>query len=693
MNGSAPGRLHRGALILTALLAASSLSAEKVRILRDDFGVPHIFAATPAGAAFGSGYAQAEDRLEELLRNYRKAEGAMSEAFGEAWLQHDYRQRLWRHREVAEKNYPKLGAEARAMCEAFIAGVRHYMNRHPAEAPAWAPQLEPWRVVALGRYIIWGWPEGEVASELTRAGIRPDPMPYRGSNEWLLAPSRTAMRAPIAVVDPHLSWYGEFRFYEMRLYAGQYAISGAAILGLPFPALGHGRWASVAMTTGGPDTSDVFEEEVSDGKYRFQGQWRPLETRRERIGVKSGDSLEFKDVIIESTHHGPIVARKNGKAYSAAIPYANEFRLIEQSWAMLNARNLAAMKKAFASLQLMQQNIMVGTVDGDIYYVRNGRVPVRPAGCDPSRPMPGGGACEWQGIHPFEDLIQIANPPSGYMQNCNASPQWLTKEGSPFEPGKYKGRFDLFNAPDGPPHQRAAMVLELLDAASNVTDEQAIDIAFSPAVYGATTWQERVRRLPGEPLPIAKLIAGWNGRADADSRPALAFYLFKIALGRPGGEVVPPPSLTDTEITEGLRRAEARLAEFPPNATYGTLFRVGRQRGGRTYPVGGGNPRGAGMATPRAIGFVQRGKEFVGVSGQTATQIVILTRPPRSYMVIPLGESDHIDSSHWDDQARTLFSRATVKSTYFLNPKELSKHVERVETLEYSSRSAALAAK
>ncbi len=686
MNRPAPGRFRQGACILTALLTAATpfLHAEKVRILRDDFGVPHIFSATPAGAAFGSGYAQAEDRLDEMLRNYRKAEGTMAEAFGAAWVERDYRQRLWRHREVAERNYPKLSADARAMCEAFIAGVQRYIKEHPAEVPAWAPKLEPWRVVALSRYIVYGWPEGEVASDLQRAGIRPDPTAYRGSNEWLLAPSRTAMRATIALIDPHLSWYNEFRWYEMRLYAGPYAISGAAIVGLPFPALGHGRWASVAMTTGGPDTSDVFEEEVAGGKYKFQGRWRPLEVRRERIGVKSGDAIEWKDVIVESTHHGPIVAHKDGKAYSAAIPYANEFRLIEQSWAMMNARNLAAMKRALASLQLMQQNIMAGTVDGDIYYVRNGRVPVRPVGCDPSRPMPGGGSCEWQGIHPFEDLIQVTNPPSGYMQNCNASPQWLWNEGTPFQPDKYRDRFDLFNVPPGPPHQRAAMVLELLDAAKNVTDEKAIDIAFSPAVYGFGTWQDRVRRLPGEPADFAKLILSWNGRADADSRAALGFYLFKMSLGRTGGEVTPPPSLTDVQIGEALQNAQQKLkADFPPNATYGTLFRVGRQGGDRTYPVGGGNPRGAGMATPRAITFVQRGKEYVGVAGQSATQIVILTKPPRSYMVIPLGESDHKDSPHWDDQAQKLFSRSLVKSTYFLNRKELSKHVERTENLDY----------
>lgn len=686
MNTAAPGRVRRGALILAGLLAAPhALPAETIRILRDNYGVPHIFASTPAGAAYASGYVQAEDRLEEMMRNYRKAEGTMAEAFGESWLQHDYRQRLWRHAEVSKTNYPRLSAQTRAMCEAFIAGVRQYMKEHPEEVPSWAPSLEPWRIVSLARYVIWGWPEGEIASDLRRAGIRPDPMAYRGSNQWLLAPSRTAMRAPIALIDPHLSWYGEFRWYEIRLYAGDHAISGSALVGLPFPPLGHGRWVSVAMTTGGPDTSDVFEEEVAEGRYRFRDQWRPLEVRRERIGVKSGDTVQWKEVTIESTHHGPIVARKDGKAYTAAIPYANEFQLIEQSWAMMNARNLAAMKKALAQLQLMPQNIMVGTVDGDIYYVRYGRVPVRPKGCDSSRPLPGTGACEWQGIHPFEKLIQVTNPPSAYMQNCNASPQWLWKTGSPFTPEKFKDTPELFNAPSGLPHQRAAMVLELLDAAKDITDEKAIEIAFSPAVYGAHTWQERIRGLKQKaPSGIAELILSWDGRAAADSRAALAFYLFKMALGQPGGEVAPPQSLTDAQLLEGLRKAEARLnSEFPAGATYGSLFRVGRDSGERTYPVGGGNPRGAGMATPRAITFVRRGNQFVGVAGQSAVQVVILTNPPRSYTVIPLGQSDRKDSPHWDDQARELFSRSLMKPTYFLDPKELEKHVERRQTLEY----------
>lgn len=672
--------MHR--LILLLLSCTLAFGAEKVRILRDEFGVPHIFASTPAGAAYGSGYAQAEDRLEEMMRNYRKAEGTMSEVFGESWFRHDWRQRLWRHRRVAEEHYKELSPETRAIIEAFQAGVQQFMKEHPEQVPVWAPKLEPWQIVALGRYIIWGWPEGEAGGDLLRAGIQPDPVAYHGSNEWLLAPSRTAMHAPIAVIDPHLSWYGEFRFYEMRIYGGELAYSGAAIVGLPFPTLGHSRYVSIAMTTGGPDTSDVYEEEIQGDKYHFRDEWRPIQSWTEKIGVKVGDKVDWKPVTIQFTHHGPIVAHKNGKAYSMALPYADEFRLIEESWGMVTAHNLKEAKKALAMREYMAQNIMIGTVDGDIYYVRNGRVPIRPKGCDPSKPMPGTGACEWQGLHPFEDLVQIENPPQGYMQNCNISP-WVMMKDSPLVPEKYAAHPYLYNAGRTPAHQRAAMVLEELAAARNVTFEQARDIAFSPEVYKAESWQQRIRA-SGADNEFAHLILGWDRRSDAGSRAALAYYLFKMALGDRSKLLEPPADLTDDQVRAALHKAEEQLnADFPPGAVYGTLFRVGREGSSRNWPVSGGTVAAAGMATPRAVSFEQKDKIMLGHGGQTSTQIVILTKPPQSWMVIPLGESDHPDSPHYDDQAEKLFSKSLAEPTYFLRPDELKKHVTAEKDLTY----------
>ncbi len=302
--------------------------------------------------------------------------------------------------------------------------------------------------------------------------------------------------------------------------------------------------------------------------------------------------------------------------------------------------------------------------------------------------MPGAtGECEWQGIHPFEDLVQITNPPQGYMQNCNVSPYAIIKD-SPLVPENYAEHPYLYNAGKTPPHQRAAMILELLDAARNVTAEEAVNLAFSTEVYGADLWQARIRKAAetaADPAgEVTKLILDWNRHSDAGSRGALAFYLFKMALGEHSKAVKPPDSLTDENMRAALRQVEEQLkCEFGPDTVYGTLFRVGRRGASRTYPVGGGSVHDAGMATPRAIGFDKIGKEMVGRSGQTSTQIVILTKPPQSFMLLPLGESDHKDSPHFDDQARKLLSKARAKPTYFLNRKELEKQVTAREDLSF----------
>jgi len=184
---------------------------------------------------------------------------------------------------------------------------------------------------------------------------------------------------------------------------------------------------------------------------------------------------------------------------------------------------------------------MVGTLDCDIFYIRNGRVPIRPKGCDPSRPQPGSGECEWLGLHPLEDLVQIANPPQGYMQNCNISPFVMMKD-SPLVPEKWAEHPYLYNAGRTPPHQRAAMTLEQLAAARNLTLEDAVAMAFSTQVYKAETWQDRIRKADPNGA-FAKMLVAWNRRSDAGSRAALAFYLFKMALGEFGSALEPPDSM------------------------------------------------------------------------------------------------------------------------------------------------------
>ena len=689
------------AFLLGSAFPLLGQTGDDATLYRDEFGIPHVYAATLESAAFGVGYAQAEDRLEELLKNYRRASGTMAEVFGSAHFEDDLRQRIFRHAEISQAKYGSINPKSRAVIEAYQAGIKYFMKQHPKEVPSWAQEIHPWDVVALGRYIIWGWPLGEAADDLENAGIKPDERAYRGSNEILIGPGRTAMKVPVAVIDPHLSWYDEFRFYQIRIYAGDFNVSGVSILGTPLPSLGHSRYCSIAMTTGGPDTSDVFEEELNPDnprQYRYDGQWRELTVRKVKIGVKNADKLDWKEIEIESSHHGPIIAHKPGKAYAVAIPYAEEVGLTDQTYGTLTARNLEEMKRALAHLQLMGQNVMISTVQGDIYYVRNGRVPIRAPGTDPSRPIPGAFSTnEWSGIHAFTDLVQAENPSQGYMHNNNVTPFGMMKD-SPLTPEKYSRFPYLYNATrTSPRHQRAEMMTDLLDAAHGVTVQDAIGLAFDTHVYHAEQWQARLdaawsrtaeAEKQGDSAKVYRLIHDWNRRSEADSSGALAYYAFKQGLERKFASAVEPPAeLSDGEIIGALRKGAEWLKANAGSlqAKYGDYFRVGRQGGERTYPVGGGSVRDAGMATVRAISFQKVGKEMVGRGGQTSTQIVIMTDPPESYTIVPLGVSDHKESGHWDDQAEKLFSKSKATPTYFMNRPELLKHVTATTVLRPSA--------
>ena len=126
--------------------------AGDARIYRDEFGIPHVFAPTLEKAAYAVGYAQAEDRLEELLKNYRRANGTMSEVFGPDYFKHDLLQRMWRHAEISREKYNQVSPKMRAVIESYQKGVRHFMQEHPEQVPAWAQEIQPWDIIALGRY-------------------------------------------------------------------------------------------------------------------------------------------------------------------------------------------------------------------------------------------------------------------------------------------------------------------------------------------------------------------------------------------------------------------------------------------------------------------------------------------------------------------------------------------------------------
>ncbi len=170
-----------------------------------------------------------------------------------------------------------------------------------------------------------------------------------------------------------------------------------------------------ACTTGGPDTTDVYVEQTDPTdprRYRYENGWREMTSKTVTLAVKDAVAPVIR--TLERSHHGPILLREGRKAYAVACPYLDQIDLVTESYRAMN--------------QLMEQNVMYADVEGNIRYIRTGRVPIRPAGYDFSRPVPGDTSrSEWLGLHPMNDLVQVLNPPEGYLQNCNIGPDMMAR--------------------------------------------------------------------------------------------------------------------------------------------------------------------------------------------------------------------------------------------------------------------------
>lgn len=695
----------------------------KTVIYRDTWGVPHIYAPTDEAGMYAMGWAQAEDRPTELLKNFARSMGESATFDGPGGVPADLRMHMWDHYGVSKAKYNEIAPEVRRGLESYVEGVNDFYAAHPQDVPEWwgDRKLDPYMVVAFGRMFLYNWSIDDGYDDLRRGGIQPNvPRESRGSNEFAVAPERSAEGVAILYIDPHLSWWGTSRFWEFRIHAGDLHGSGFTLPGFPTIGLGHNEHVAWANTTGGPDTADVYELKLNPqnpDEYLYDGSYRKLEKRDVAIAIKDAGEKKF---TLAFSHHGPIVAidEANNKAYALRSSYMDTVQVVD-AWFKFNyATDYKGMMEGLATNTVFPQNVMVADTKGNIYYQRTGRVPIRPEGVDCSKPLDGSTSkTEWLGIHPTSDLVQVLNPPQGYMQNCNIPPDVMMID-SPMTPDKYPGYIfsDLSHGPRGGwSNQRGARAVELLAADDSVTEEEALAYAVDIRPYGIDRWLAALKdadskfgeQLRSNPDYVAFIqdLGAWNGELAADSTAALKYFYWKQQLlADYGNDTVREPAsrvdrllasvkrdsdahqLSDEELQAALNSIPGAMAKLKAdhgslNATYGDKFRVGRDD--KSWPLEGGGPRDHGVTTLRNIGYggEREDKTRWGQSGQTSTQIVIMSNPIRSYSAPPIGQSDRPDSPHYSDQAEKLFSKRQLKPTWWL-PQDLAGNIESRTVLE-----------
>lgn len=678
--------------------------ARSTTIYRDAWGVPHIDGPHDEAVVFGLAYAQAEDFFWQVEDSYIMSLGRYAEVVGSKGLNLDLVNRAFEIVPRSQADYGNLEPKIKSLCSAFAAGLNYYLAKHPQVQPRLIRQFEPWHMVALGRQLLVMM--GFHFTHLPEAGsLLPGSIgkiyAHRGSNEWAIAPSKTRDGHALLLINPHQPWYGFGQFYEAHLHSGEgWNFSGATFFGNPMLALGHNEHLGWAFTTNEPDIADAWIETFDDPahplRYRYGDGYRDAVEWQETIQVKGLRGLQAQRYTFRKTHHGPIVSKRSDTQYIACmIAKFYDGILLKQVLQMVRAQNLDEWRAGMATLNFQYMNAAYADQQGNIGYIYNAIVPRRDPQFDWTQPVDGSDPrTEWQGYHPLDELPQVFNPPTGYVQNCNSTPFTTTDDFNPapgdFPPYMVEDRHD--------DKRRAKISRRLLRAENQLTFERLAELAFDTTVYWALTElpkfkleHERLKKsdrvLAERSAPYLELLLAWDAKVSAESTAAtlcLQWYEELYGFGYPA-ETLKPKYLADpTQKFRALIDAASKLQTLYGNwqIPYGDVHRIQRHPNVADFidipfndelpslpHSGAGGPPGVVFANyftpPINIPLVRTVKKQYGVVGTTYLSVIEFGPRIRASSLVQFGASGDPASPHFFDQAELLSQRKLKPQLFY----------------------------
>jgi acyl-homoserine lactone acylase PvdQ len=475
-------------------IARLEARAETVTIIRDDFGVPHIYAKTDADAVFGMLYAQSEDDFNRVERNYIWATGRLAEVEGEEALYSDLRARLYMTVDEAKAAYASAPGWLRALCDAFADGVNYYLYTHPEVQPRLLTRFEPWMPMFFSEGSIGGdieqipldgiralyGDDGGPAVLRTDTATRPLLEEPAGSNGFAISGKLTESGYAMVLINPHTSLFfrGEIHFVsEEGLNA-----YGAVTWGQFFVYQGFNENTGWMHTSTRVDFIDEFVEDVFEEngklKYRYGDETRPVTVSEVTLKYKDGDKSSERTFPMYHTHHGPVTHEIDGKLVATKINW-DPVHALEQSF----IRTKLSGHEEFREMMNIRTNSSNNTVyadsSGNIAYYHGNFIPKRNPGLDFSKPVDGSDpATDWQGLHTVDEIVTILNPPNGWIQNCNSTPFTAAAEYSP-----KREDYPRYMAPDAE-NFRGVHAVSVLTGQSGITLDRLIELAYDPYLPG-----------------------------------------------------------------------------------------------------------------------------------------------------------------------------------------------------------------
>jgi penicillin amidase/acyl-homoserine-lactone acylase len=665
--------------------AATFQQAQRVRILRDSYGVPHVFGHSDADAAFGAAYANAEDDFGTVQDIFAAARGKLGLLhLSKLALQNDYYVQLVRVEEQLDAGYTRLPEDVRSVLDGYARGLNLYAYLHPKEADG---RLFPMtgRDIAAGFLhklpLMLGFPialaeldKDEPKHVGSKLAMRSDDgfEQLIGSNAHAVLGSRSSDGVTRLNVNSHQPWEGPVAWYEMQIASTEgWNMTGGTFPGAPFILHGHNDTLGWAHTVNHPDVVDVYEL-VRDGAtgYRYDGGVHQLESRQAELPLDIGFFTLTLHKEVLWAEQGPAFETKHG---TYALRYAGIERglvAIEQWFRMNKAKNLDEWKAAMA----LQGIPMFNTVYADrshVYYLYNALMGKRPEGFDYHQVLPGDRSdVVWREYMSFVDLPQVENPPSGYVHSCNGSP--FTAAGPIGSPQ------DHYSATFGIDHQdwnRTFRTLMLLGGEGKITPEAFAKMKFDRAYDKRSTMYTHVLdpllatfvpKTPDETRAI-QLLREWDGDCAPGSAAAtIAILTYKSVDPEIRGEG--DPHIDDPAA--GLRDTLAWL-----KSGYGSievpLENVQRlRRGALDLGVAGGPDVMAALYATREK------KKLLGTQGDSYILMVDFDEAgAHSRAISNYGASNRKDSPHYADQA-PLFVRQELRPVWRTEA-DIRQHLDR----------------
>jgi acyl-homoserine-lactone acylase len=688
--------------MLFALLPLSHAQRE-ARIVRDDWGIAHVYGDTDADAVFGMIYAQCEDDFNRVETNYLNSLGRLAETEGESKVYQDLRMKLFIDPEALKKEFTESPPWLQKLMVAFADGINFYLEKHPSVKPRVIHHFEPWMALSFTEGSIGGDIERVDLKELEAFyGGRPtvsvvhEPEEPGGSNGIALAPIRTTSHHALLLINPHTSFFFRSEL-QMTSKEGLNAY-GAVTWGQFFIYQGFNARVGWMHTSSGVDAVDEYLETIVNKnghpRYQYGKQQRPMVQRKITVPYATPHGMEQKNFTVYYTHHGPIVRTQAGKWVSIRL-MQEHVKALMQSYLRTKANNYQQYFKTMELKANSSNNTIYADADGHIAYFHGNYIPRRDTRFDFTKPVNGEDPnTDWHGLLTVKETPHLLDPKSGYVFNVNDSP-WNGAGASSLRRKDYPAYVET-----GTESARGAHAIALLRNREAFTLDSLVTAAYDsylpwfskplPALVKA--WNDLPQDAPFKQSlagPIAEL-GHWDLRWGMDSVATAVAIYWGQEIAKSGqtaayeddfvAPVVPPKA-----ALQALVLATQKLtSDFGTWKTpWGSINRFQRLTGDivqpfndaqPSLPVGFTSSTWGSLASFGAKPYPGTSKWY-GTGGNSFVAVVEFGDKVRARAVTAGGESGHPQSKHFNDQAER-YATGNLREVYFY-PEQLQGHTEK----------------